>query len=409
MISANDLRNVSLTKNDGGYDVEEVNATINAAADTIDAYVNENKELYRKMEVLAAKIEEYREEEDSIKTALITAQKMADQIKKESSATAKELLTTSEATATKTVSDANEQADKIVSEARDYASSIVKEKTDEANAITADAEKKANDAINSSKIVAQNILDQAKEISDDLIAKSKEEKVAYEALNSSLRANAQEFIANVSALYIRQLESLKNASLDAAESDEKEIESIQQEVDSLVSEMGEIENSIPTDVTVDTFDFDDEEETQDASEEIAEEAEEAEENDDDFEIIDDDDDAFEELDEDDINDAVESFTEEEEEPEDPMKAVEAFSQKGMTPIGRDAFSVPEITEEPTMESAEEKSLFDEEAPAFESYFNVKKKDVHGDRTQTISLVPPEDDEEEKKDEPKFKGFFGKKK
>lgn len=383
MISANDLRNVKLTKTEKGYSIEEVNATLNAAATTIDAYVNENKELYRKMELLAARIEEYREEEDSIKSALITAQKMADQIKKESSENA-----------TKTVNDANDQAEKIVSEARDYANSIVKDKTDEANAITSEAEKKANEAINSSKIVAQNILDQAKEISDDLISKSKEEKEAYETLNASLRSNTQEFIATVSSLYLRQLELLKDAQLDTAVNDEKEVNSLQKEVDTLVDEIEEIEGAIPEDVKI---------------EPVAPVEDEADESDDELEIVEEDD-AFEELTDEDMKEAVEKFSAEPEEPQDPMKAVEAFSQNGITPIEKDSFAVPEITEDAPVESDDDDdSLFEEQKPNFEKYFHVKKEDAHGDRTQTISLVPPEDDDDDFEDEPKFKGFFGKKK
>ncbi|MBE6816574.1 MAG: hypothetical protein E7520_02580 [Ruminococcaceae bacterium] len=405
MISANDLRNVNLTKVDKGYSVEEVNATLNLAAETIDAYVNENKELYKKMEFLAAKVEEYRAEEDSIKSALITAQKMADQITRESNEKSKELLETSEATAKKTVDEANESAEKLVNEAREYAAAIVKEKKAEAAALTEDAEKKANDAINSSKIVAQNILDQAKEISDDLINKSKEEKAAYEKLNASLKENAQEFIANVSSLYIRQLEDLKNAQLDTEKKGEEEVASIHEEVNSLVNEMDEMENAIPTAITIDDTAADDieeieeEEETEEVApaEEVAEPAAEetpaievVEEDDADFEIIDEDE-----------EEAVA-------EPADPMKAVEAFSQSGITPLEEGGINIPEITEDVPMESAGEKSLFDDEGELpFESYFNVKTEDAHGDRTQTISLVPPEEDEED--DDPKFKGFFGKKK
>ncbi|MBQ8077523.1 MAG: DivIVA domain-containing protein [Eubacterium sp.] len=388
MISANDLRNVKLTKTDKGYSIEEVNATLNAAATTIDAYVNENKELYRKMELLAARIEEYREEEDSIKSALITAQKMADQIRKESSEKAD-----------KTVTDANDQAGKIVSEARDYANSIIKQKTDEANAMTSEAEQKANEAINSSKIVAQNILDQAKEISEDLISKSKEEKEAYESLNASLRANTQEFIATVSSMYLRQLEILKDAQLDTAKSDEKEVDSIQKEVDNLVGEIDEMEGAIPENVSIEPVAAAEEIETEDEPTAEAETETETEAEDD----------VFEELTDEDMKEAVEKFSEEPEEPQDPMKAVEAFSQNGMTPIEKDAFSVPEITEDAPVEEDEEGSLFEEQKPNFEKYFHVNKQDAHGDRTQTISLVPPEDDDDEQDDEPKFKGFFGKKK
>ena len=56
---------------------------------------------------------------------------------------------------------------------------------------------------------------------------------------------------------------------------------------------------------------------------------------------------------------------------------------------------------------DQESLFDDDDQLpFESYFNVKREDVHNDKSQTISLIPPEDDED---DEPKFKGFFKKKK
>ena len=77
MISANELRNIQISK----FTAEELAYVIQQASDTIDGYVNENKDLYHKLELLAAKIEEYREEEDSIKAALITAEKIAEFIK----------------------------------------------------------------------------------------------------------------------------------------------------------------------------------------------------------------------------------------------------------------------------------------------------------------------------------------
>ena len=101
----------------------------------------------------------------------------------------------------------------------------------------------------------------------------------------------------------------------------------------------------------------------------------------------------------------EEFEEDEDEPLDPMEAVEAFSQNEITPIEKSA--VPEISEDADMENDE--SLFDEgDQLPFENYFNINREDVHNDKSQTISLIPPEDDEDED-DEPKFKGFFKKKK
>ena len=107
-----------------------------------------------------------------------------------------------------------------------------------------------------------------------------------------------------------------------------------------------------------------------------------------------------------IPEAEEEKEPEEEEKTDPMKALEAFSNDEYTPLNS-SINVPEIEEEAEMEK-EDESLFDDENAKrpFESYFNVKNEDAHYDRSQTISLVPPEEEED---NEPKFKGFFKKKK
>jgi cell division initiation protein len=407
MISANNLRQQDFTIVSNGYNIEEVNSIIDDAASTIEAYSKESTELYHKLEVLAGKIEEYREEEDSIKTALISAQKLADKIKRDSNETASQLITTSEDTAKATLDEANEKAEKIVSEAREFASSVIKEKTAQANTIVADAQSKANDAISSAKIVAQDILNQAKSISDDLISKSKEEKQAYDLLIKALKSDAESFILNLKSLYNAQLDVLEAAKLenssDEAQTDESNVDDIQNEVDSLVDEIEEMENAIPEEIkieqpeavaTQDTLtDIPDDVDVvvsnieNDVDNQINEEEQPQE-----FKIVE--------------EDSQESTQEQEEQPADPMQAVEAFSQNEITPIDTSSPAIPEIDEEAQMENDE--SLFDkEEQRPFEAYFNIKREDAHGDKTQTISLIPP--DEEEEQDESKFKGFFKKKK
>jgi cell division initiation protein len=403
MISANDLRELDLSREEGGFSVDEVNVALDKAASTIEAYENENKELYRKMEFLAGKIEEYREEEDSIKTALLTAQKMADKIKKESKLEAENLLTNSETTAKTTIMEANAKAEKIVSEAREYSAELIKGKTEEANAIVEDAQQKANEAISSANIVAQDILDQAKQTSAELISKSKEEKEAYEKLTVSLKRDADAFIANLKQLYSDQLEAVGNVDLESFKPDEEEISSIHKEVDNLVNEIEEIREAIPQEITIDKVDAEEEEVNVIDDEPAEDEADEA----DDFTIIHDDDEEEEDEEEEDEEEDEEEYEDIEvipEEPADPMAAVEAFSQNEYTPVDTSRRMVPEIDEDPEME----KSLFDEDKPDFENYFKVNKKDAHYDKTQTISLVPPEDFEEEDDDQPKFRGFFKRK-
>lgn len=416
MISSKEIRQLDLTVTQNGYNTKEVDSVLSECALTIDAYQKENEELYRKMELLAAKIEEYRLEENAIKTALVTAEKMAEKIKKESNDEATELLEKSRQEADSTVSSAKTEADKIISSAREYSSTLIEDKTNEASEIITNAQNKANEAINSAKIVAQDILDQAKQISEDLISKSKAEKEAYEILTNTIKNDAKEFIEKVKALYNAELEALNSANLETSDEDtkqaQKDVDDIDDDVSSLKEEIKDVSSSIPDEVVIES--------TQDEKIEVEQEVEEAEasqESQDDFEIIDDEPkieqkevEEAEETQSEELNEPaiIELDDEDEEDDEltDPMAAVEAFSKTSVTPVSADARTVTEITDEADMQS--QSSLFDDETSLpFESYFNVKREDAHTDKSQVISLVPPEDDEED--DEPRFRGFFKKKK
>lgn len=426
MISSKELRQKDLEITQNGYNIAEVDALMAESAATIDAYEKQSGDLYHKLEVLAGKIEEYRQEEDAIKTALVTAQKMADKITKESNETASLLISKSEETAKDTVANAKAESDKIISSAREYSTNLIAEKTQQAEEITNKAQDKANEVIASAKVVAQDILDQAKQISDDLIAKSKAEKEAYEILSNTIKNDAKEFIEKVKSLYNNELDALNSAKLDKenddTESEEKSIAEIDSEVSGLVDEIEEFTSSIPQPISSEESNDD----TEDAEAEEAEalqeviapdDAEDSEEeteyereednkepafdlNEIEYEEITDDDD------EDDITEDDEKPVIEEDEPADPMEAVEAFSQNQITPIKSDS-PIPEISEDADMEDDDD--LFDNsgELP-FEAYFNVNQQDVHNDKSQTISLIPPEGDEDDEH-QPKFKGIFKKKK
>lgn len=414
MISAKDLKNADLAVAASGYVTKDVDRLLKEAASTIEAYQRENKELYHKLEVLAAKIEEYRSEEDAIKTTLVTAQKMADKIDKDSKSAAALLAESSQAEAKQKTDKASAEAEAIVRKARDYSANLINNKTNEANEIITTAQNKANEAISSSKIVAQDILDQAKAISNDLISKSKAEKEAYEILISTIKSDAKSFVENIKKLYSEQLDMLNSSKLDTESADnkvaEQNVEDVHSDVSSLVDEVKEFSSAIPKEINIPEIphkEFDDSDvkvEKPVFNQPVAEEPKQEEpkvelqETEPENNI----DEVVNEI----INSEPPVITtddEEDEEPLDPMKAVEAFSQNEITPIEKSA--VPEISEDADME--DEESLFDEsEQLPFENYFNVNREDVHNDKSQTISLIPPEDDEDE---EPKFKGFFKKKK
>lgn len=416
MITPSQIREKKIsTVESGGYDRDEVNELLLDIIESYEAIFDENKELYRKMEVLANRIEEYRADEDSIKTALITAQKMASQVTREAKEKADKSLADSAASAQQTVVDAKEKADKIIGEAREYVAGLTKEKAQAADEIVSEAQKKANEAIDSARVVAGNALSQARKLAGEIVNKAKAEKDYHSEIVSKLRDESKDFRATLVGLYEAQLDKLKDmvSEPDTFEKDSESIEELEKELNTLMENIAEVvgdeaepetaeepEQDAAAEEIVETADEDEIEEN-DEEEEVSE-AEEIEEISDDAEeqsVLSEMDEVDEIIDELESSDTYAPLREAEDEPvseEEVSNAIDAFTADEITPIEEGAKTIPVIEDEPEFESA----------MPFENYFNVKKEN---ERTnETISLIPPDDDEEEDEGS-RFKGFFKKKK
>lgn len=384
MITPNQIKEKRLSTSSHGYDIDETNSLLEEIAKSYSAVYEENKELYRKMEILANKVVEYRKEEDSIKEALISAQKTAGDITK----------------------SAKESAEKLISDARDYVAKLTKDKTQAANAITAEAQAKADGILNNAKNAAQEIMTQVKESSSEIISKTKEEKAYQETLISKLKTESEAFRANLISLYEAELNKIRNmsgsaepAADDEAEEAVEEAEEVlvyEKTVETVEEETVEIEIELPEEEAAE------EEPVEEEAEEIPAVQEEIEE----IEEIPD----VEEIEEVKEIEEIEEIIEIPETDGPSMidvdidSAVKAFSSDEITPI--EGHPVTEITEEPEMEPAAKAD--DKDELPFESFFNVK----HGEtRTnEKLSLIPPDDFEvDDDDDDLKFRGFFKKKK
>lgn len=413
MITPSQIREKKIsTVESGGYDRDEVNELLLEIIESYEAIFDENKELYRKMEVLANRIEEYRADEDSIKTALITAQKMASQVTREAKEKADKSLADSAASAQQTVVDAKEKADKIIGEAREYVAGLTKEKAQAADEIVSEAQKKANEAIDSARVVAGNALLQAKKLAGEIVNKAKAEKDYHSEIVSKLRDESKDFKATLVGLYEAQLDKLKDmvSEPDTFEKDKESIEELENELNTMMESIAEIvgeDNTSETaeepqqeTVTEETKPVD--EKTEESEDTELSESEEIEEISDDSEeqtTSDEIDEVDEIIDELESSDTYAPLRETEEEPvseEEVSNAIDAFTADEITPIEEGAKTIPVIEDEPEFESS----------MPFENYFNVKKGN---ERTnETISLIPPEDDDDEDGGS-RFKGFFKKKK
>lgn len=412
MITPRQIREkkISTVERDG-YDRNEVNELLVDIIESYEAVCEENKELYRKMEILANRIEEYRDDEDSIKTAIISAQKMAHQVTADAKEKAEQTLAESAASAQQTVQDAKAKADKIVGEAREYVANLTKEKAQAADEIIADAQSKANAAISSAQLVAQDTLDKAKKLTAELVEKAKNERGQQQEMMSRLKAESKEFKTNLVNLYEAQLNKLKELAQSGAEDS---IEGLESELDVIVDNIdkaaaGEIELPVADNAEeADAEPVEEQEEGAAEAEAVEEEtvAEEAvqEEAPAEEEFV------LEETQQDEVDDIISEIEamepafepiDEDEDDEPPTEeevesALNAFTADEITPVDDAVASIPVIEDEPEFESAQ----------PFETFFNVDKSGVNTD--ETISLVAPDEDEDED-NRGKFKSFFKKKK
>lgn len=134
MLTLNDIINANFRKSGfSGYRPEDVDAFLDLVKesyeqlikknieqkDTITSLKAENEQMMKKIEVLAERVETYRSEEDEIKNALVSAQKLGDASIREARHKAEIIL-----------KDANIKADRIVSGAKSQIGQYEKELED---------------------------------------------------------------------------------------------------------------------------------------------------------------------------------------------------------------------------------------------------------------------------------------
>ena len=114
MITAQDIREKTFEKSTfGGYAMGEVDDFLDELADDLAAAQKESAVLKGKMKVLVEKIEEYRTNEEAMKMALLSAQKMAREIETDSQSKADEIIAAAQAEAEEIVAAAQAEADAI--------------------------------------------------------------------------------------------------------------------------------------------------------------------------------------------------------------------------------------------------------------------------------------------------------
>lgn len=106
-----DILNQKFDKAAFGYKADEVDDFLEEVAAQMRVLTARNTELENKVDSLTAKLEEYRDEEDSLRAALIGAQKLGDSVVKDARAKAEEILQEANYTAKSIVDSSKRKID----------------------------------------------------------------------------------------------------------------------------------------------------------------------------------------------------------------------------------------------------------------------------------------------------------
>lgn len=97
MLTIDEIKEISFrTVGKKGYYGEEVDAFIDEVIATVEQLTAEKNECLRKMDILAGKVEQYREKEETINNALYTAEQLKEEKLKEAKAKADYIVKTAE-------------------------------------------------------------------------------------------------------------------------------------------------------------------------------------------------------------------------------------------------------------------------------------------------------------------------
>lgn len=220
----------------GTYAATEVDDYIQEIIESYEQMFKENGELVKKIGLLANRIEEYKEDEDNIKEALLTAQRMADKVTKEANFAAESKLSDAKEKAEKAVSDATAEAERIVSEATAKAENIVGDAEQKAEKAKAEAELEVDKQKLSLEKSKQEVKDFKNEVMDMYKAHIEKLQQIPEQVDVELTAAlAEKYAAPAVERHEIQKETEQVTSLgdyEANEPEKQEFEDIQSGDDS---------------------------------------------------------------------------------------------------------------------------------------------------------------------------------
>ncbi len=131
MISIDEIKNVSFRRaNFGGYRPEDVDKFIDDVQFSYNGLLDEKVKLLTEIKELRKKIDDYRDEEESIRKAIISAQRFADDSICSASIESKKIVQDANNEAASILSKAKDKAQKELEQAQNLRNQVIKFKND---------------------------------------------------------------------------------------------------------------------------------------------------------------------------------------------------------------------------------------------------------------------------------------
>lgn len=167
-----------------GYKTDDVDEFLREVSSEFAQLQKDKNELERKLEVLADKIREYRDDEDALKDALLLAQKQGNQIIADAKAQAEKLTQESQEASEKMLAQAKERSQKMIADADEYAKRMTLDSNERADKLVKEARAKAAEI--------HDMMQRQTEIQQTILQKTRKEATDYRArLISAYRAHIE--------------------------------------------------------------------------------------------------------------------------------------------------------------------------------------------------------------------------
>lgn len=206
----------------GAYSAEEVDLFLKKVAESYEEALQTNKELIKKISILADKIESYRSDEEAIKLALLDARRLAESINKEATAKAESVVKAADAEAAKVIDAATAEAARITDEAKTSAKGIVDNARVAVQSLTDRAQRETEQAITAAQQKATEIVLRAEAQGREIIGTSKADYERYSSELVRVKKESAAFKSTIAALLAGQTELISSLPDEVLAVDESE-------------------------------------------------------------------------------------------------------------------------------------------------------------------------------------------